>query len=345
MPEDHTMTHPTLFVTGRPPIHQQLARDAAPKQLDLTMLVSPSRDEVLDALSDMEFYISERSGVIDEEHFKAGPNLRLVQRFGSQVHDIDTNAARNAGVPVCSWPLAQSTLVAEHVMMQLLGLLKRVREGSEIIAGAAAWGDGPKRTDANNFNMNWSQQKGIQQIQASTVGILGFGEIGTELALRLRPFDCNVVYFRRNRLPESAEERLGVRYAALQELLAESDALVCLLPHTAETEGSIDQQFLREMKPGAMLINSGASTTLDEDAVAAAYRSGHLGGVAADGHRWEPVRPEDPLVILAHDRSANVILTPHTAQGNVKLTPALRVVEFTNLVSLLEGRPLRHRLV
>ncbi|MFV1989555.1 MAG: hypothetical protein ACC652_02305, partial [Acidimicrobiales bacterium] len=178
-------THPTLFVTGRPPIHQQLARDAAPRELELTMLVSPTRDEVLSALGEMEFFISERTGVIDAEHLSAGPKLRLIQRFGSQVHDIDTEAARNAGVPVCSWPLVQSTLVAEHVMMQILGLLKRARQGAEIVAEAAPWGEGPQQTDANTFNMNWSRQDDIRQIHQSTIGILGFGEIGTELALRL----------------------------------------------------------------------------------------------------------------------------------------------------------------
>jgi lactate dehydrogenase-like 2-hydroxyacid dehydrogenase len=345
MAELTVKTHPTLFVTDRPPIHQQLARDAAPEGLELTMLVSPTRGEVLEALSGMEFFISERSGVIDADHFRAGSDLRLVQRFGSQVHDIDTAAAAEAGVPVCSWPLAQSTLVAEHVMMQILGLLKRVREGSEIIAAADPWGDGPQRTDANTFNMNWSGLAGIRQIQQSTVGILGFGEIGTELALRLQPFDCEVLYHRRNRLPESAERRLGVRYTPLAELLAESDTLCCLLPHTEQTESSVDAAFIAQMKPGAMLVNSGASTTLDEAAVAAAYQSGQLGGVAADGHRWEPVRPNDPLVVLARDRSANVLLTPHTAQGNVKLTAELRVIEFTNLVSVLEGRPLQHRLI
>ncbi len=338
-------THATLFVTDRPPIHQQLAREAAPAGLGLTMLVSPTRGQVLEALGGMEFFISERSGVIGADHFKAGSDLRLVQRFGSQVHDIDTEAAGRAGVPVCSWPLAQSTLVAEHVMMQILGLLKRAREGSEIITAAKSWGDGPQRTDANTFNMNWSGLKGIRQIQQSTVGILGFGEIGTELALRLAPFDCEVLYYRRNRLPTSAERRLGVRYAPLAELLGESDTLCCLLPHTKQTEGSVNAEFIAQMKPGAMLVNSGASTSLDEDAVTAAYKSGQLGGVAADGHRWEPVRPTDPLVALARDRSANVLLTPHTAQGNVKLTAELRVVEFTNLVNSIEGLPLQHRLV
>lgn len=319
--------------------------EAAPRQLDLTVLGSPSRDEVLTALGGTEIFVSERSGVVDASHIAAGSSLRLIQRLGSQVHDIDLDAARRAGIPVCFWPLPQCTMVAEHVLMQMLTLAKRLREGSEVVIEAEPWGDGPKRSDANTFRMNWSEREGIRQMRDSTVGIIGFGEIGTELAVRLRALQCRVLYNRRKRLPESAEQRLGVQYAPLDELLKLSDTVCSLLPHSAETEGLVDEEFIARMKPGAMLVSSGASTILDEDAVAAAYRSGRLGGVAADGHRWEPVRPDDPLVLLARDRSANVVLTPHSAQGDRKLTAAARADEFTNLVNLIEDRPLEHRLV
>ena len=93
--------HRTLIVTDRPPIHQQLLLEAAPRQLDVTVLASSGRDEVLAALGDTEILVSERSGVIDRTHVEAGPNLRLIQRLGSQVHDIDLDAApagRNTGV-------------------------------------------------------------------------------------------------------------------------------------------------------------------------------------------------------------------------------------------------------
>jgi len=335
----------TLFVTYRQTIHQQLIRDAAPDGLDVTMLTSPSKEEVLAALGDKEILVSERAGAVDADHVAAGRNLRLIQRLGSQVHDIDLDAAGAAGIPVCFWPLEGCTMVAEHALMQILGLLRRFREGSEVVIEAAPWGDGPVRSDANTFHANWSGRNDIRHLHDSTVGILGFGEIGTELATRLGPFGCRVLYNRRTRLPRSAEERLGVEYAAVDDLLTRSDTVVSLLPHSDETEGSIDAAFIGQMKTGAMLVSAGASTILDEDAVAEAYRSGRLGGVATDGHRWEPVRPDDPLVVLAADRSANVVLTPHSAQGDRKLDADARRVEWTNAVNLLAGRPLEHRLV
>ena len=336
---------PTLFVTDRVLVHQQKALLAAPDGLAITMMESPSRDEVLAALGDAEIFVSERNGVVDEAYFEAGVNLRLVQRLGSQVHDIDLDAARRAGVPVCFWPLPQSRMVAEHMLMQMLTVLKRAREGSEVVIEAAPWGDGPERSDANTFKMNWSGRTDIRQIHDSTVGIIGFGEIGTELALRLRPFGCRVLYNRPDRLPEATENELGVSYATADELLAESDTVCTLIPHSPETDGAVNEEFIAKMKPGAMLVGSGASTNFDEAAVAAAYRSGRLGGVATDGHRWEPVRPDDPLVVLAADRSANVVLTPHTALADMPMTPDARAHEFTNLVNLIEDRPLEHRLV
>ncbi len=335
----------TVFATDRPPVHQQLALEAAPRQLQIVMLASPTRDDVRAALGDAEILVSERTGVVDADLVAAGPNLRLIQRLGSQVHDIDLDAARRAGVPVCFWPLPHCTMVAEHALMQILALAKRTREGSEVVLEAAPWGDGPQKSDAGTFKMNWSEREDIRQLHGSTIGILGFGEIGTELAVRLRAFQCRILYHRRNRLPASAEQRLGVGYAGVDELLAESDTVCSLLPHSSATEGVVDQAFVERMKPGAMLVSTGASTILDEVAVAEAYRAGRLGGVATDGHRWEPVRPDDPLVALARDRSANVVLTPHSAQGDRRLTAEARAPEFTNLVNLIEGRPLEHQLV
>ena len=160
---------PTLFVTDRVLVHQQMALQALPDGFEVTMLESPSRDEVLTSLGDIEILVSERTGVVDEAHLESGPNLRLIQRIGSQVHDLDLEAAQRAGVAVCFWPLPQSRMVAEHVLMQMLVLVKRAREGSEVVIEAAPWGDGPQRTDGNTFKMNWSGRTDIGQIHDSTV--------------------------------------------------------------------------------------------------------------------------------------------------------------------------------
>ena len=114
--------HPTLFITHRGLFHQQAALDAAPSNLNVFMLRSPSKEEILRLLPGKEFLITERSGVIDEEIIHAGKDLQLIQRLGSQTHDIDVDAAKTSGIPVCYLPIRSCIMVAEHMMMQMLGL-------------------------------------------------------------------------------------------------------------------------------------------------------------------------------------------------------------------------------
>jgi phosphoglycerate dehydrogenase-like enzyme len=336
--------HRTLIVTSRPPVHRDLLLEAAPDGLEITMLVSPSSDELYDAVRSIQpvFLVSERTGKIDRRTIEAGRSLRLIQRLGRQIHDIDLEAAREAGIAVCNWPLPQLSMVAEHVMMQILSLLKRGRPATAVVVEASdRWGP-PQHCDANTFAINWSGFTGVRQLADATVGIIGFGEIGTNLAGLLRPYDTSVLYNRRTRLPGWAEDDLGIAYATVEEIQTRSDIIVLLLPHSPETEGSIDSQFVERMQPGSFLVSSGASTLLDEEAVADAYRSGHLAGVATDGFRWEPVRPIDPLVTLAVEPSNNIILTPHSAQADLVLDADLRRHEFTNLQAMANDEPLRH---
>ena len=308
------------------------------------MLVSPSTSEILDALAGAEFLVSERSRVIDASIIEAGRGLRLIQRLGLQVHDIDLDAARRARIPVCRWPLPQCAMVAEHVVMQVMALLKRTRSAERIVTEASAeWGP-PQRCDADTFLIDWSRMSGVRQLRDCTVGIVGLGEIGTELAVRLGAFGCELLYHRRNRMPDRTEEQMRIAYAGLDDLLGHSDVVVLLLPHSTDTAGIADDRFLNLLRPGSLLVNAGASALLDEEAVARAYRSGHLGGVATDGFAWEPVRPDNPLVALAADPGANVVLTPHSAQAGLVIDTAVRRAEYANLLAALEGRPLQHQV-
>jgi len=336
--------HRTVYVTHRPPVHRQMAIEAAPPELEIDLLVSPTPGELLEAVGSAEFLISERSGAVEAAVVERGRSLRLIQRIGSQVHDIDLEAARRCGVPVCTWPLPSSARVAEHVIMQMLTLLKRGREAAAIVLEAGEqWGP-PRRSDADTFAINWSGLSGVRQLGGSTIGIVGFGEIGTEVAGILGSFGATVLYYRRSRLPSWAEERLGVGYADLAALLARSDVVCVLLPHTPDTEGSVDASFVEQMRPGSYLVSSGASTLLDEEAVARAYRSGHLAGVATDAYQWEPVRADNPLVALASDPRSNVVLTPHSALAGLVVDVDFWRPEYTNLVAMLDGRPLQHRV-
>lgn len=333
--------HKTLFLTSRSPFHQQQALAAAPPQLAMTLLRDPDRATILREIADAEFLISERSGSIDREMIEAGQKLRLIQRLGSQTFDIDLEAAAACEIPVCYWPVAGTIAVAEHVLWQMLALARRAHEVEAIAQAAGDWGEA-RRTDENIFAFNWSRRTTPITLWGKRIGIWGFGEIGVEVARRLRGFGCALRYHKRNRLPPQVEAELGIVYTDPAMLIAECDFLCNLLPYFPETEQLLDAATFAAMKPGSYLVSCGSGSVIDEAALAEALRSGHLAGAALDTFEWEPLRPDNPLLPLARDPGANVILTPHTAALSEHRG---RQQDYTNLLRVLTGQPLLYQLV
>ncbi len=340
--------HRVLFITDRGRRHQAAALAASPPQLAVTVVRRPSREELLRLLPGVEFLISERSGEIDAGMIAAATNLRLLQRLGSLTYDIDLSAARAAGIAVSAWPVRSAIMVAEHVLLQLLALARRLKEMVAVANAAEAWGEPARRTDEDTFAYDWSLLQGVEALYERTTGILGFGEIGAELARRLRGLaPARILYHKRRPLPPLAEEELGISYAALEQIVAESDFVCNLLPYSAATDGLIDARVLAAMKPGAYLISAGSGSVVDEAALATALRAGHLAGAALDTFEWEPLRPDNPLLPLARDPQANVILTPHVAAGGWvdSSRQTDRRQDYENVLRLLDGRPLLYRIV
>jgi phosphoglycerate dehydrogenase-like enzyme len=155
---------------------------------------------------------------------------------------------------------------------------------------------------------NWARIGGMRSLNGSTIGIIGLGEIGREIALRAAAFGMRIAYFQRTRLPPKEEETLGVSYQPLDRLLALSDWVIPQLPGDLSTRHFIDAKRLALMKPDACLINVSRADVVERNALISALRSGHLGGFALDPPYEVPGRPDDEL--LAFD---NVVLTPHMA--------------------------------
>lgn len=334
------MSHPTVFTTNRSPFHQKRALDAAPPELNITMLSQPTAADLMAHLAQAEYLISERSGVIDAKVLQAAPKLKLILRLGSMTHDIDLDAARRRGVIVCTWADAGAVAVAEHTVMQILALLRKLREVQAVALEASPqWGTS-RHTDENTFSYNWSGRQQIRTLHGQTIGILGFGEIGAEVARHLQGWGCSLLYHKRSRLPEQVEVERGLIYADMDQLRAESDVLVNLLPYNAATVNLINAAWLADMKSGAMIVSCGSGGTIDEQALADALRSGQIAGAALDSFSEEPLRADNPLVTLARE-GANVVLTPHTAAGNGRS----RTPEYSNILRHLHGEPILNRLV
>jgi phosphoglycerate dehydrogenase-like enzyme len=277
----------------------------------------------------------------------AGRRLRLIQRLGSLTHDIDLDAARAAGVPVAFWPVLTAIMVAEHMVMQMLNLAKRTGEIAAVASEAGEWDQPSRRTDEDTFAYDWSERSGVRPILGQTVGILGFGEIGAELARRLVGFrPSRILYHKRTRLPPAAEQELAITYLPAERLVAESDILCMLLPYYPETDMLIDAEMLSTMSRRSFLISCGSGSVIDEAALASALRKGHLAGAALDTFEWEPIRPDNPLLPLAREPAMNVLLTPHTAAGCSQDADSddTRQDDYTNLMRVLRGQAPLHQV-
>jgi len=363
--------HKVVFTTERGQRHQQAALDAAPDNLDITMLRQPDRDTLIANLPQAEYLISERVGTIDADMINAAPNLKLILRLGSLTYDIDTQAAKTAGVAVCYWPVGSVIRVAEHLMLQMLALSKKLRETEAIALKAGTqWGQS-KRTDEDTFAYNWSQQRNVgglygatigilvfgeigaynwsnrQNVEGlwqKTIGILGFGEIGAELARRLQGWDCPVLYNKRRRLPQEVEQELGLQYMDVDTLFAQSDYLANLLPYFPQTNLMINAGYFAKMKEGSYLVSCGSGSVINEADLAEAIKSGKLAGAALDTFEWEPIKADNPLIALAK-AGHNVLLTPHIAAGGTAAAARERLKDYTNITNHINGQPLKYRVV
>jgi phosphoglycerate dehydrogenase-like enzyme len=158
---------------------------------------------------------------------------------------------------------------------------------------------------------NYARVAGLKTLHGATLGIVGMGEVGREIARRGAPFGMTTLYHQRRPLPTADEQTLGARHVSLHELMAQSDYIVVQLPLNESTRGIIGAEALSHAKPGAYLINCARAELVDHAALVAALDSGRLGGLALDVGYDEPARPDEPL--LRFRGRPNVILMPHTA--------------------------------
>ena len=251
------------------------------------------------------------SFAVGTEELECAPQLAVVHKFGAVTRSIDVAACVAAGIKVLGVRRRANMACAEHAFALMLALARRVHRLNGLISiEQLSAADLPYRPfDRSHVpGGNFGRIAGTRSLHGSTVGIIGLGEIGREIALRAKAFAMNVVYFQRTRLPPEEEEMLGASYRPLHTLLAQSDWVVPQLPGDAATQHFIDRERLALMKPGACLINVARAEIVERNALIAALRSGHLGGFALDALYEEPGRHDDELLAFE-----NVVLMPHMA--------------------------------
>ena len=266
-------------------------------------------DELLANIPGADALVVEALPVGARELAAAGANLRIVQRYGSVIRDIDTTACSSAGVQVKTLRRRANISTAEQALALMLALARQLNQNANLISfeQLETAGYAPTQYDRSRTpNGNWARITGLKTLFGRQLGIIGLGEIGRELALRAAALGMRIVYHQRHRLIAAEEQHYQVSYSSLLQLLETSDLISLHLPRTAETRGIIGRSELAIIRPGAMLINVSQPSLIDRAALLEALESDRLGGFAMDGFYEEPARADDPLL-----KFKNVIITPH----------------------------------
>lgn len=243
----------------------------------------------------------------------AAPRLKVIQKHGLNCRNIDLMAARVRGIPVGVMPLIRNITVAEHAMALMLACSRQLIAGHDAVRGAVYQGMGlePTLTSQSNYRANWANIQGLCELYQATVGIVGMGDIGIEVAKRCRAFGMSIVYHQRTRHEPETENEWGIRYLSMDDLLATSDFVILVVPHTPQTEALIDARALAKMKSSATLINIGRGGLVDEVALTEALQSGCIAMAALDVYQREPL-PADSLLLSL----PNVVMMPHLGGGS-----------------------------
>ena len=258
---------------------------------------------------------------INREHMLANPQLKLIAVSATGYNIIDVAAARELGVTVCNVSGYSTVSVAEHAFMLMIALMHRLPLYQQRVA-ANQWQNSPHFYIAG---------EPIFDLAGKTLGIIGKGEIGRALAHRALAFDMKVIFAEHK---HASICRDG--YEAFESVLKQADVLSVLCPLTPDTQNLIDQAELEQMKDGAILLNTSRGGLVNEAALAAALKSGRLGGAGADVLSTEPPPANHPL--LDH-QLGNFILTPHTAWASEESIDRLVKQLQNNINAFVRGNP------
>ena len=277
--------------------------------------------ELLEVVPTADFVITQFAPV-NASVISAMARARVIVRYGIGVDNVDLDAARTLGIPVCNVPDYCIDEVADHTLAFILGSTRQVIPHGLGVRDAQ-W----------RLAVPIDQMKVLRDL---TVGVVGCGRIGREVIRRLLPFKCRVLAFDPAVGPEEIEA-LGVQgSASLADLLSNSDVVSLHCPSTSQTRRMINAYALALLRPGAILVNLSRGDLVDTGALVAALQSGRLGAAALDVCDPEPIPSGHPLLGFP-----NVILSPHIASASPRAVQTLRETAAATVARALRGEPLQ----
>ncbi|MCR6110615.1 phosphoglycerate dehydrogenase [Bacillus sp. A301a_S52] len=304
-------------------VSDQMDKDGLKPVIDSSLMnvIFESITTTTTPLEEVDALLIRSATTVTKEVIEKMPRLKIIGRAGVGVDNVDMEAATSNGVVVINAPDGNTISTAEHTFAMLASLARNIPLANQSMKEG--------RWDRKKFQGT--------ELYGKTLGILGFGRIGAELAARARAFRMNILAFDPF-LTQSRAEKHHVKPVELHELLSQSDFISIHTPLTKETKGLLNKETLQQTKPGVYLLNCARGGIIDEHALYEAIKSGHVGGAAVDVYESEPAQ-NHPLTELDE-----VITTPHIAastteaQKNVAAQVAVEVMDYLN------GKPAPHAL-
>ncbi len=274
-----------------------------------------SREEVLALAPDLVGIINQHELAVNRELLAAAPKLRIVANVAIGYNNLDILALDEAGVWASNCPDPFSEPAADHTIALLLAVARRVPEADAYVRSGQWARDGFQPGPWDGMLLG-----------GKTIGIVGFGQIGRGVAKRAEAFGMRVIF-------HNTSGQNDPRYRTLEALLAESDVVSLNCPLVPATRHLLNSQSIALMKRGAIVLNLARGPVVDENALAAALASGHLGGAGMD------VAENEPQIHPGLLAQKNVVFTPHIGGGTVESRKQARLTCARNVAEVLQGRP------
>ena len=287
-----------------------LHKEHSPSYMNLKYIDDKNKTD--DYLKDAEILVTKKT-IINQDLLKKVPNLKFVQLLSNRSDKIDPNIIENKSFKIALLPQVGCIAVSELAMTLMLSLSKKITVGHELTMSSAylKLNIEPFKTEERKHNFQWMKINNIFEIYGKSLGIIGFGEIGTELSRRAKSFGMKVNYYSRNKLPTHIENFEGVKYQDLETLLSSNDFISLHLPHTSESNKMINKNTLSLIKKNSFIINTSRGGLIDEDDLYYYLKNNKIAGAGLDVFLYEPLPSNHPFMSLA-----NVILCHHIGGGS-----------------------------
>ena len=305
-----------IFVTRKIP---QAGLDMLADRFELEVFPhdrTATKDEITQGIRGKDGLLCLLTDNISADMMDAAPGLKVIANYAVGFNNIDVAAATQRQIAVTNTP---GVLTETTAFALLMSAARRIVESD-------------KFTRAGKFE-GWAPLLFLgQDIYQKTLGIVGFGRIGQAMARRASGFDMKVLYYSAHRRPQAEEEKHGVEYRALDDLLRESDFISLHVPLVAETRHLIGQREFNLMKSNAILINTARGPVIDENALVEALKTGKIAGAGLDVFEREPqIEPE----LLQLD---NVTIAPHIGSASVATRARMATMTAENIIAVFDGK-------